>query len=348
MVRERIGAAVARLPYIKEYTDDCGVRRRYFRRKGSAGGALPGRVGSLEFMAAYQAYMAGTPAKTKIDRSATGTFGGLIADYYRSIEYANLKPSSKQLYRYALEPLREQHGHRPLQTMSRENLVGIIERVGARAPGMANLTRAVLQKMLKVALERGQIGSNPLAQKITAYKSGSHHTWTDAELAQFEAKWPLGTRQRLAYALLFYTGQRSGDVVRMSRADITAGAIRVVQEKTGVELSIQIHPDLADAIKASPAKGLNLLGDAYGRPIKRAALSHLMRQAIRAAGLPDRCVPHGIRKATLRTMAEHGASAKQLAAVSGHKTTKELDRYTAAADQPTLAGAGIASLPTRR
>jgi hypothetical protein len=93
--------------------------------------------------------------------------------------------------------------------MSRENLVGIIERVGARAPGMANLTRAVLQKMLKVALDRGQISANPLALKVTAYKSGSHHTWTDDELAQFEARWPLGTRQRLAYALLFYTGQRS-------------------------------------------------------------------------------------------------------------------------------------------
>jgi integrase len=339
---------MAKLPYVKEYTDDCGIRRRYFRRKGFKGGALPGRTGSPEFMATYQSYMVGAPAKATVDRSAKGTFGGLIAEYYRSIEYANLKPSSKQLYRYALEPLREQHGHRPLQTMTRENLVGIIERIGARAPGMANLTRAVLQKMLKVALERGQISSNPLAQKVTAYKSGSHHTWTDAELAQFEARWPLGTRQRLAYALLFYTGQRSGDVVRMRRADISSGAIRVVQEKTGVELSIQIHPDLAEAIKAGPTKGLNLIGDGHGRPIKRAALSHLMRQAIRAAGLPDRCVPHGIRKATLRTMAEHGASAKQLAAVSGHKTTKELDRYTAAADQPTLAGAGIASLPIRR
>jgi integrase len=309
---------------------------------------LPGRLGSAEFLAAYQGYISGSTAETKIDRSATGTFGGLIADYYQSIEYANLKRSSKRLYRYALEPLREQHGHRPVQTMTRDNLVGIIERLGARAPGMANLTRAVLQKMLKVALDRGRIASNPLAQKLTAYKSGSHHTWTDAELAQFEARWPLGSRQRLAFALLFYTGQRSGDVVRMGRADIAAGAIRVVQEKTGVELSIQIHPDLLDALKAGPTKGLNLIGDAYGRPIKRAALSHLMRQAIRAAGLPARCVPHGIRKATLRTMAEHGASAKQLAAVSGHKTTKELDRYTAAADQPTLAGAGIASLPIRR
>jgi hypothetical protein len=101
------GSPMARLPYIKEYTDDCGIRRRYFRRKGFKGGALPGRVGSSEFIAAYQAYVAGVPAETKVERSAKGTFGGLIADYYRSIEYANLKPSSKQLYRYALEPLRE-------------------------------------------------------------------------------------------------------------------------------------------------------------------------------------------------------------------------------------------------
>jgi len=339
---------MARLPYIKEYIDDCGIRRRYFRRKGFKGGPLPGKVGSPEFVAAYQMYIGGRAAMPTPVRSGQGTFAGLIADYYRSVEYANLKPSSKNLYRYALEPLREKHGHQSLQTMTRENLIGIIERVGARAPGMANLTRAVLQKMLKGALDRGQIKANPLANKVTAYKTGTHHTWTDSELAQFEARWPLGTRPRLAYALLFYTGQRSGDVVRMSRGDISGGSIRVVQEKTGVELSIPIHPDLAAAIKAGPSNGLNLIGDEQGRPVKRAALSHLMRAAIRQAGLPPRCVPHGLRKATLRTMAENGASAKQLAAVSGHKTTKELDRYTAAADQPSLAGRGIATMPIRK
>ena len=90
--------------------------------------------------------------------------------------------------------------------MPREKLLKIIEAIGQRAPGMANLTRAVIQKMLKGSLERGQIRSNPLAVKVTAYKVGTHHTWTNAELAQFEKRWPLGTRQRLAYALLFYTG----------------------------------------------------------------------------------------------------------------------------------------------
>lgn len=339
---------MANLPYVKEYTDDCGIRRRYFRRKGFKGGPLPGPIGSADFLEAYQAYMTAKPAPLARARDGAGTFGALIASYYGWTEFTNLKTSSKSLYRYALEPLREKHGHRPLSSMTRENLVKVIETVGARAPGMANLTRAVLQKMLRCALERNEIRENPLAKKITPYKIGTHHTWTDDELEQFEARWPLGTRQRLAYALLFYTGQRSGDVVRMARGDISKARIRVVQEKTGVELKIDIHPDLARALKAGPAKGLSLIGDEQGRPIKRAAFSHLMRLAIRQAGLPPRCVPHGLRKATLRTMAEHGSSSKQLAAVSGHKTTKELDRYTAAADQPTLAGAGIASMPSRK
>jgi integrase len=51
---------------------------------------------------------------------------------------------------------------------------------------------------------------------IDAFKVGEHHTWTDAELRQYEAKWRLGTRQRLAYALLLYTGQRVGDVAKMT------------------------------------------------------------------------------------------------------------------------------------
>ena len=76
--------------------------------------------------------------------------------------------------------------------------------------------------------------------------------------------------------------------------------------------------------------------------------ANLMRVAIREAGLPARCVPHGLRKAVLRTMAEMGSSSKRLAAVSGHKTTKELDRYTAAADQATLADDGIDSIPIRK
>src|SRR6476661_1225516 len=100
------GVAMANLPYVKEYTDDCGIRRRYFRRKGFKGGPLPGPIGSPEFLEAYQAFMAGKPAPLAQAQGA-GTFGGLISSYYGWTEFTNLKPSSKSLYRYALEPLRE-------------------------------------------------------------------------------------------------------------------------------------------------------------------------------------------------------------------------------------------------
>ena len=70
-------------------------------------------------------------------------------------------------------------------------------------------------------------------------------------------------------------------------------------------------------------------------------LSAVVERAARAAGLPAKCVPHGLRKALMRRLAERGATTKQIASVSGHKTLKEVERYTAAADQARLARATI-------
>jgi len=143
---------------------------------------------------------------------------------------------------------------------------------------------------------------------------------------------------------LLYTGQRAGDIVKMRRSDISRGSIRVIQEKTGAELSIPLRPALLAAIKATPAKGVTLIGDANGRPIKRATLTRLMKKAVQSASLPSHCVPHGLRKATMRRLAESGSSAKEIASISGHRTLKEIERYTAAADQARLSKSAMAKL----
>jgi hypothetical protein len=74
-----------------------------------------------------------------------------------------------------------------------------------------------------------------------------------------------------------------------------------------------------------------------GKPTTRAGVSQMMRAAIKDAGLPAKCVSHGLRNATMRRPAEGGKTEKQIAAVSGHKTLREIERYTAAADQRRLA-----------
>ena len=158
-----------------------------------------------------------------------------------------------------------------------------------------------------------------------------------AELKTFEARWPLGTRQRLAYALLLYTAQRVGDVAKMKRSDIVDRELHVIQQKTGAELHLPIVTELERAMRAYPAKGLTLIGTEDGRPMTRAGLSQFMRGAVKDAELPAKCVSHGLRKAAMRRLAEGGKTEKQIAAVSGHKTLREVERYTAAADQRRLA-----------
>jgi integrase len=143
---------------------------------------------------------------------------------------------------------------------------------------------------------------------------------------------------------LLYTGQRVGDVAKMHRADVSNGLIHVLQQKTGTELWVPIHPELERAMQACPAKGLTLIGDTNGRPLKAPALSELIRVAVKDAGLPARCVPHGLRKANQRLLAEQGASVKEMQSMSGHKTLKETERYTRAADQKRLAREAVTKL----
>jgi integrase len=330
--------------YVDEYIDRTGKLRRYFRRNGKRLGQIPGLPGSVEFNEAYQNFLGAKPAPIAREQ-ADGSFGKLVLDFYGSSIFRNkTKESSRKLYRSILDKLAEQHGHRAVSLMTPEAIERIVNRVGEDRPAMANLMRSVLRRLMKFAVKSKLIASNPAAN-LDPFKVGEIHTWTDAELRQFERRWPLGTRERLAYALLLYTAQRGGDVVKMRRGDIADGQVRVIQEKTGADLWVPIHPELNRALRSYPAKGLTLIGDAAGRPIKRPALTAMMSAAIEAAGLPDRCVPHGLRKAAMRLLAEAGATEKQIAAISGHKTLREVQRYTKAADQRRLAADGMKKLP---
>src|SRR6202035_3811375 len=135
---------------------------------------------------------------------------------------------------------------------------------------------------------------------------------------------------------------------KMTRNDIVNGYIRVAQDKarkgTTNELLIPIHPALARALQAGPVVGMqHIITDARGRLLR--SLTELIEKAVKGAGLPPRCVAHGLRKAALRRLAERGGTTKEIAAVSGHRSLSEIERYTAAAEQCRLALSAMAKLP---
>ncbi len=70
--------------------------------------------------------------------------------------------------------------------------------------------------------------------------------WSEQEIELFEARWPLGTRQRVAFDILLYTGLRRGDAVALGRHHIKDGVARLKTEKTGEMVFISIEPELSE------------------------------------------------------------------------------------------------------
>jgi integrase len=222
--------------------------------------------------------------------------------------------------------------------------------MAARAgePGAANALRVALRVMMKHAVEIGLRANDPTREvKPIRIKSDGHHSWTDDEIAQFERHHPIGSRARLALALLLHTGQRRGDVIRMGAQHIRNGALHVRQEKTGAELVIPVHPDLAAVIAAAPRDHLTFVTTRQGGPFEGSAFSRWFREQCDKAGLPH-CSAHGLRKAAARRLAEAGCTAHEIGAITGHASLTELVRYTRAADQKRLAEAAMTKTRTSR
>jgi integrase len=213
----------------------------------------------------------------------------------------------------------------------------------AATPAAARNFLNTLRAVMKFAVETGIRPDDPTdgARQISI-KSDGYRTWSEEDISAFQAKHLIGTRAHLALALLLYTAQRRSDVIRMGRQHVRGGVLHLrQQQKTGTPLAIPVHPELQAVLDASPSDHLTFITTASGKPFTAAGFTNWFRECCNAAGLPNGTSAHGLRKAACRRLAEAGCSASVIAAISGHKSLKEVQRYTAAADQLLLARKGI-------
>ena len=335
------------LPYVQAFRDRHGLMRYYVRKRGLKRVALPGLPGSKPFMDAYHAALGSGPAPGT-PKGGPRSLAALLASYYTSPEFKNLKPGAQKTYRHVLKSIEAQDGHRNVHDLPEDKARKIIQEIGADRPALANLTSKVLRTVFNHAVDPLKwCKTNPFAG-IKLYKIGEHRAWADQEVEKYTARWPLGTRERLAFDLHYYTDQRISDVTKMRCAD-TKGemfSVFVKQKKTDVELMLPIHKELLRSLNAyGGTRGEYLIGRLDGKRISTSTLRHIMKKAAAEAGLPKDCVPHGIRKTACRHLAHAGASNKEIQSVSGHKTLAEIERYTESAEQARLARSAIARLP---
>jgi integrase len=332
-----------RLPrFVHGFLDRHGKPRFYFRRAGFKQVALPGLPWSPEFMATYEQALAGQPAPVGAGRTIPGTLRALAVSYFASPAFRTTRPSTQYTYRNVIDRLCAEHGDKRVALLQREHVIKLL---AARLPGVANALRRSLRALMQHAVEIGLRSDDPTRDvRKVPVKSDGYHSWTEGEIEQFERHHPVGSRARLAFALLLYTGQRRSDVVRMGRQHVNDGAISVRQVKTGREVWIPVH-DALMPILAGASANLTFLVTDRGKPYTAAVFGNWFRDQCRAAGLYG-CSAHGLRKAAARRLAEAGCSTHEIAAITGHASLKEVARYTEAADRKRLAQSAMAKVRT--
>jgi integrase len=218
------------------------------------------------------------------------------------------------------------------------------------SPFVRKNTLKALRCLVAACLPAGLIDNDrTIGVRVKVKATAGYATWTEADIAQFEAHHPIGTKERLAFGLLLFTCQRRGDVIRMGRQhlyydDDGSMKMKVRQQKTGRPLELPVIPPLREAMAATPATNMTFLTTSHGQPFTANHFTTWFRKACREAGLPPGLTAHGLRKACCRHLAEAGCTAHQIMAISGHMSLTEAARYTKDAEQKRLASEGMNAL----
>ncbi len=235
----------------------------------------------------------------------------------------------------------------PVEAMTRAHAQRLLD-AKQGTPAAANDRRKVLMGMFKWAELRGMAKHNPIEKTVgIKTRSEGHATWGIENIKRFAETHKAGTKPYLALALLLYTGQRRGDVIRFGRQHVKDGALNFVQQKNEKrmhkQMRIPILPALQAALDPVPKTQMTFLVTEFGKPFTSNGFGNWFRDKCDQAGLKGLSA-HGLRKAILTIRADLGLTAHELAALAGHETLKETSRYTKKHDRDLLAESGMGKL----
>ncbi|WP_029074384.1 tyrosine-type recombinase/integrase [Kaistia adipata] len=331
--------------------------RIYLRRPGRPKVRLLGTPWSTEFMDAYHAALRDEAPndERRLKRSESGSWRWVCERYFAEYApYLRMTPPTRAAYRRVLEATFDEpiapgdsrcFRDVPISRMT-PKAVRVLRDRKLATPAAANAVIKIMRQVFEFAIEQEMITESAAAKvELFSAATDGHHAWTVAEALQFEARHPIGTQARLAYALLLYTGARVSDVRLFGRQHVNDGWLDFKPAKTsrssGIEVSVPVLPDLQKVLDACKQDNLTFLMTHQHKPYSAKGLSNRMRDWCDEAGLPQ-CSAHGLRKAGATIAAENGATESQLMAIFGWTSAKQASHYTKRANRKKQAGKAMA------
>lgn len=342
------------LSYCYEDIDRHGNVRIYvWRGKGYRKKRLRETPGTAAFRAAYDKALATSAVATPPPGSSTpGTLRWLVQRYFADAPaFKALGDRTRYVRRGIIEKCLEEmiapdsadkFADFPLSQLTPKALRVLRDRKVDK-PEAANARVKAWRHVFAWAADDDDIAlkANP-ARDVKYIKTAStgFHTWTPDEVKQYEDRHAVGTKPRLALALLLYTGARRSDVVRLGLQMIADGWLTFREMKGAAhaikERELPVLPILQDVIDNTKTGNLTFLVTEFGAPFTVAGFGNWFADRCKEAGVPGRA--HGLRKAGATLAAENGATERQLMAIFGWTSGKQATAYTRAANRKKLAG----------
>src|ERR1700722_9984953 len=295
---------------------------------------IPGEYGSPEFMAAYDDAISGRCKPVRSSGPAEGSFAWALGLYRRSQAWASLSIATRRQREAIFLHVEKTHGtSRFLAWKPGDIAAGRDKR--SEHPNAARHFVQALRGLFEWALEARLARVDPTAGvKLVRPKTEGFAVWTDDDVLAFRRRWPLGTRERVAFEVLRATGLRRGDVVRIGRPQLRVGVIRINTQKTGERVAIAVNDELLEAIAAGPCGELTFIAGERGGPMRKESFGNWFRETCKAAGVSKSA--HGIRKAAATADAEAGWTDAELDAKFGWTGGKMAAHYTRTASRERL------------
>jgi integrase len=284
-----------------------------------------------EFLASY------IEAHAKRKEPAPGTLLTLVVEFKASAEFQTKSASSKRAYLSYLKLIEADFGDLPIDALADPKVRGEFKQWRDRmaaTPRKADYAWTTLARVLSVAKDRGRIAVNPCEKGGRLYKAErSDKIWTEAEIARLMAVG--GARLTDALLLALWTGQRQGDLLRVTWSAYDGRHIRFRQGKGGRRLKVPVGTPLRERLDAMTRLGAVILTNAYGAPWTSDGFRTSWAKACIKAGI-DELTFHDLRGSAVTRLAIAGCSVPEIAAITGHslKDVEDiLDKHYLSRDQ---------------
>lgn len=286
------------------------------------GPRLRGEPGSPEFLASFN-----EAAASKVP-TPEGRLQILINGYRNSQAFLGLRERTRTDYSRMLDQIETKFGDFPLRALPATETRGVFldwrDELALKSKRQADYAFTVLACVLSWAKNRGKVTVNPCERGGRVYNgSRVDHIWgIDDEQAFLESA---PHHLHLPLLLALWTGQRQGDLLRLTWKAYDGKTIRLRQSKSigrkrrtvSVEIPIGAPLKTALDVAAESKKSPIVLLNSDGVPWTQDGFRASWRKASDKAGIVD-LTYNDLRGTSVTRLALAGCTEAQIVAITGH------------------------------